>query len=362
MADLPKRIALVYDRINKWGGAEQVLLALHEIFPQAPLYTAVYNPGTAPWASVFPQIFTSFLQHFPLAKTHHEIYPWLTPMAFESFNFDRYEAVISVTSADAKGIITKPSTFHLCYCLTPTRYLWSHPAVPWPVSTYLKSWDTQASARPDSYLAISSTVKKRIKSFYGADSQVVYPPVAVEKFLIIKNLELKNKNYFLWVGRLVYHKLPEEMVALFNKLQQPLVMVGSGALESRLRRLASPHVKIVGSATPDQLVSYYHGAKALITLHEEDFGLIYVEAQAAGKPVLALNRGGVKDIVIPSQTGILSASLTDLAQSIINFDSYRFNPQLIVRNSMRFSKERFQKQFVKLFIGQWTKYKNISTS
>lgn len=120
MENLPGRVALVYDWVNTWGGAERVLLALHDLFPAAPLFTAVYNSRTAPWASVFPEVIPTFLNRFPRASASHELYPWLTPLAFESLDFRGYDAVISVTSADAKGIITSPSTFHLCYCLTPT--------------------------------------------------------------------------------------------------------------------------------------------------------------------------------------------------------------------------------------------------
>src|SRR3989339_757459 len=126
MEDLPKSIAIVYDRVNKLGGAEKVLMALHEIFPTAPLYTSVYDSKKAPWAKIFPAVVPSFLQRIPFLKDHHEIVPFLTPIAFESFNFNQFDAVISVSSADAKGIVTSPHTFHFCYCLTPTRYLWSH--------------------------------------------------------------------------------------------------------------------------------------------------------------------------------------------------------------------------------------------
>jgi len=169
------KVALVYDRVNKWGGAERVLLALHEIWPDAPLYTAVYDPKRAPWAKVF-DVRPSFLQHFPFAKSHHELYPWLTQMAFESFSFDEYDVVISVTSAEAKAIITKPRTLHVCYCLTPTRYLWSGYETyqettrglvkqlhRWMVP-HLRKWDMVASSRPDYYIAISKRVKERIEN------------------------------------------------------------------------------------------------------------------------------------------------------------------------------------------------------
>src|SRR3989344_7010145 len=152
------KVALVYDRVNKWGGAERVLLALHKIWPKAPLYTAVYDKKRATWAKVF-EVKPSFLQKFPFAVSFHEMYPWLTPIAFETFSFDSYDLVISVTSAEAKGIITKPHTIHICYCLTPTRYLWSgyndYFQDPFlrlaskPVISYLQWCDKAAAQRPD---------------------------------------------------------------------------------------------------------------------------------------------------------------------------------------------------------------------
>ncbi len=182
------RIALVYDRINKFGGAERVLLALHEIWPDAPLFTSVYHPQRASWADGF-KVIPSFLNKLPLARSRHEILPWLMPLAFESFEFDEFDVVISITSEFAKGIITKPHTFHLCYCLTPTRYLWSgyedyfqnraFKFFSQPVVSYLRTWDKIASQRPDEYLAISQEVKKRIKKYYDRDSAVIYPPHAL---------------------------------------------------------------------------------------------------------------------------------------------------------------------------------------
>src|SRR4030042_769573 len=192
-------IALVYDRINKFGGAERVLLALHEVWPDAPLFSAVYDPSRAQWANVF-RVKPSFLSSFPFAKRHHELYPWLTPMAFESFTFDPYDAVISVTSAEAKGILTKPTTLHICYCLTPTRYLWSGYGnytrestlgLPkWATggalsksSSLLRQWDGIASSRPDYYGAISRHVEERIRKYYTKGvEQVIYPPVDIRKF------------------------------------------------------------------------------------------------------------------------------------------------------------------------------------
>ncbi len=182
------KVALVYDRVNKWGGAERVLLALKSLFPDAPLYTSVYNSDNAKWAEVF-SVKSSFLQKFPGARKLHEYYAPLMPMAFESFDFSEFDAVISVTSEAAKGIITKPETFHLCVCLTPTRYLWSgydeyfkNPVlkfVSWPVVRYLKMWDKIAAQRPDQIVSISETVRDRVEKYYNRSSEVIYPPSSV---------------------------------------------------------------------------------------------------------------------------------------------------------------------------------------
>src|ERR1700689_2440230 len=168
------RVALVYDRINKWGGAERVLLALHKLFPKAPIFTSVYSPKKAPWADDM-DIHPSFLQKYPHAISHHELYPFLMPIAFERFSFTEYDLVISLTSEAAKGIITKPGTRHICYCLTPTRYLWSgykeyfkDPTLnilAAPVVSYLKKWDKVAAKRPDKFIAVSKEVQGRIKEY-----------------------------------------------------------------------------------------------------------------------------------------------------------------------------------------------------
>ena len=360
MANIPKRVALVYDRANKWGGAEQVLLSLHALFPTAPLFTSVYDPGPAVWAKVFPEVIPTFLQNFPLASSHHQLYLWATPLAFESLDFSDFDAVISITSADAKGIITRPETFHLCYCLTPTRYLWSHPAVPWPLSRYLKSWDQVASARPDAYVAISQTVQDRLTHYYNRPCHVVYPPVDIKKYETNSPVQ-KTDDYFLWVGRLVYHKQPDLLVKIFNDLNLPLIMVGTGRLDRSLRQLARPNITFTGHITDPELIQLYHQANAYVSVHEEDFGMSYVEAQACGIPVIAINRGGVRESVTNHKTGLLVDSLAQFKTAITNFDRNKFDPRFIISSSQRFSKSHFISEFAKVFTQEWTKYKSTST-
>ncbi len=366
MADLPKRIALVYDRVNKWGGAERVLLALHEMFPDAPLFTSVYNPETAGWAKIFPQVIPSFLQKFPYAKSHHEVFPWLTPLAFESLDLSDFDMVISVTSADAKGIITSPETFHLCYCLTPTRYLWSHEdfykkqtsVLTYPIFKYLKKWDKIASTRPDAYISISETVRARIHKYYDQESRVIYPPVDTEVFDIDSPKPLLE-NFFLYVGRLVAYKRAQILVDTFNELQLPLAIIGSGSLEATLRKTARDNVHFFSQITDQELTSYYQHARALIFFHEEDFGIVPIEAMAAGTPVIGLNRGGVSETVIHGVTGhLIDDSLESLNQTIASFDKDQFDATVIKAHAKKFSKHRFRIEFQKSATELWMKHKN----
>ncbi len=365
------KVALVYDRVNKWGGAERVLLALHGIFPDAPLYTSVYDSETAPWAKVYPAVIPSFLQKIPFAKDRHEHFPYMMPIAFESFNFDEYGLVISVTSEAAKGIITKPKTKHVCYCLTPTRYLWSgydtyflegsaERTLSKPVVGYLRMWDKIAAQRPDVMAAISKTVQNRIKKYYGRESEVIYPPVSFQ-FPTAKRVTLSNfqsifksqiSNFYLIVSRLVPYKKVDLAVEVFNQLGWPLVIVGTGSHEGRLKEMAKPNIKFVGQLTDRQLHDYYERCTALIMPQEEDFGIVSLEAQIRGKPVIAYKKGGASETVIDGRTGILfnEQSVGSLTSAIKRFKEMRFERDSCIENAKRFSKERFKKEFLSICI------------
>lgn len=354
------RVAIVYDRVNKWGGAERVLLALHEIFPEAPLYTSVYNANTALWAKVF-DVKSSFLQNIPFAKSRHEYFPFLMPIAFESFSFEEYDLVISITSEAAKGIITKPQTKHICLCLTPTRYLWSgykeyfknsfFRVIVFPFIQYLKTWDKIAAQRPDVYIAISEEVQKRIKKYYGRDSSVIYPPISLENVnrqpLSVKN---KEEDYFLVVSRLskfTSYKRVDLAVKAASKLGVRLVVVGEGNSRD-LQKIAGKTVTFVGKVSDEELAQYYKGCKALIFPGQEDFGLVMVEAQAFGKPVIAYKGGGALEIVKEGETGIFFDKQTteSLVEVLKTFDERVYNNQVCKTNAKRFSKEKFQQEIL----------------
>jgi glycosyltransferase involved in cell wall biosynthesis len=333
-----KKVALVYDWVDKWGGAERVLLTLHEMFPDAPLYTAVYNANNAPWAKVFPKIIA------PKIKFKHEWFPWLIPMIFETYNFDQYDLVISVSSFAAKGIITKPHTTHINYCLTPTRFLWSHSSLYGadnfgPFFEYLKSWDRVASNRPDKIIAISKTVQERISNFYQKDSDVVYPPVNTGFFVPDTN---PQTDYFLVVGRMESYKNGKKIIEIFNTQNIPLVVVGTGSIESELKSIAGPNITFAGQISDEKLLRYYQNCKALIFWHEEDFGIIPVEVMSCGKPVIGLDRGGVSETVIDRKTGVLvNDEINNLISAILSFDLHKFDSDIIRKRALEFSKAKF---------------------
>lgn len=354
------KTALVYDRVNKWGGAERVLLALHAIFPSAPIFTAVYDRRRASWADVFT-VHPSFLQRIPGAAGAHEPLPLLTPLAFESFDFEGYDLVISVTSAEAKNIITRPGTLHLCYCLTPTRYLWSgfdqykkQPglgAISGLASVglrmfapMLRRWDLIAASRPDYYVAISRHVKKRIEKYYHRDVEaVIYPPVDTKKFSP-RNGKGKNGEYFLTVSRLVSYKRLDVIIDAFNKLALPLVIIGNGRQKRELSAKAGPTVQIIDRyLTDSELVGYYEGCRAFVYAADEDFGLAAAEAQAIGKPVIAYRHSGVSEIVAEGVTGVLFDEQTPsaVANAVTQYMTMTISPVACRKQVLDMSEESF---------------------
>lgn len=369
------KLAFVYDRVNKWGGVERVLLDLHQVWPEAPLYTGVYNPQTAKWAQVF-KVKPSWLQKFPFAKSHHELYPWLTPLAFESFDFSEFDVVVSITSAEAKGIVTKPSVLHLCYCLTPTRYLWSHEkqyqdqpglgllsglgkATFKILKKPMKKWDLVASSRPDHYIAISQTVKKRIKKYYDRESWVIYPGIDIKKFSP-NSQNPKTQKYLLVVSRLVPYKNIDLAIRVANHLKKRLVVVGSGKDKRRLKKLAGPTVEFVGNLTDKRLISYYQNCQAVLVTGKEDFGLVSLEAQASGRPVVALKAGGVLETVVEGKTGIFfeKATVESLKKAVLKLETTQINAQKCLQNAKKFDKKRFKTKFKKRVEALWQKHQS----
>lgn len=349
------KTAIVYDRVNKWGGAERTLLALHEIYPEAHLFTSVYSAKKASWAKIFPKIVTSFLHRIPISRERHELLPFLMPLAFETLDLRNYDLVISVSSEAGKGVLVRPEAIHICYLLTPTRYLWSgyddyfkNPTlrkITQPVVKYLRRWDKISAHRPDHLIANSNEVKDRIKKYYGRESIVIHSPVEFEKFVIQE--PVKREDYFLYVSRLVPYKKADLAIEAFNELGMPLVIVGEGREKGRLKRLAKKNITFIDRLSDKELADYYKRAKAFIFPQIEDFGIVSLEAQAAGTPVIAFRGGGALDTVIEGKTGIFfdKQNKQSLIEAVKKFEKLTFNTQDLIENAKKFSKENFQKRF-----------------
>jgi glycosyltransferase involved in cell wall biosynthesis len=339
------RVALVYDRINKIGGAEQVLIAFSDLYPDADWYTSVWEPKKAPFSRNW-HIYTSWLSKIPFFRTHHELIPYLMPFVFESFDLSQYDLVISIGSAESKGIITRPGTIHLNYCLTPTRYLYSHqnsylsnPIYRF-IGNYLRKWDLVASTRPDEMIAISTQVKKRIKDVYKRDSDIIFPPVDTQRFKKKSAFMPTYSDYYLTVARLVPYKKIDVLVKAFNQNGKTLIIVGEGSEMYNLTRLAKDNIHLVGSVSDDELVGYYQHAKAFLHAGEEDFGISMCEAQSSGVPVIAYAKGGAADIVKNKKTGILieQASAGAIVQAVDMFETMNFDKAVCQSNAERFNK------------------------
>ncbi|HUW22003.1 MAG TPA: glycosyltransferase [Candidatus Bathyarchaeia archaeon] len=369
------RVALVYDRVNKWGGAERILLALQKIFPDAPLYTAVCDKQKAPWANKF-RVKTSFLQQLPFARRHHEFYPWLTPVAFELLDFSDFDIVITVTSAEAKGIITLPDTLHICYCLTPTRYLWSaysaYLSCPGfgkldflartslrTFRPYLLFWDKTAAQRPDLYLTISDNVRRRIVKYYHRDAEVIYPPINLGKFKIRnENLKIQASDFYLIVSRLVAYKRIDLAIKAFNRLKLPLKVVGIGSQLNELKKFAGSNIEFLGYLTEENLLRYYYGCKAVICPQEEDFGLVPLEAQACGKPVISYKKGGALETIIEGETGefFYPQTVEALMKAVRDSRGKVYSKTKCINNASSFDEQKFLLNFKKIVETKWQEY------
>ena len=369
-----KRIAIVYDWIDKWGGVERILLTFHEMFPNAIFYTSYFDKDSASWAKDL-NIKTSFLQKFPsfIKKSRILSFPFY-PFIFESFNFSNYDLVISVTSSFAKSIITKPGTRHVCYLLTPTRYFWSHrddylrnKLINYLISGYLdlfKKWDWVAGQRPDKIISISETVKNRCLKYYKRDSEVVYPGFDIDYWKNIKDQIskiketdqilkiLRSKKYFLVISRLEPYKKIDLVVKVFNKLKDVLVIVGEGTEEKKLKKMAGKNIIFLSKLSDEELGSLYLNAQALIMSQEEDFGYVSLEAQFFGCPVIAYKKGGALETVIDGKTGIFFANQNErsLRKAIEKFNKIKYNLKKSVlkfglENIKKFNKEKFINKF-----------------
>lgn len=353
------KVAIVHDWLTIYGGAESIIRILHELFPDAPIYTTVYNRENMPEDFKQMDIRSSFIQKLPFAKKKYTSYLPLMPYAFEQFDLSEYDLVISSNTSCSKGVLTGTGTLHICYCNTPMRYGWDfyHEYIRTknPVSRFfvawmmkgIRQWDRLSADRVDVFIANSYNVAKRIKKHYRRGSAVIYPPVRTQLF---RKSDIQE-DFYLVVSRLVPYKRVDLVVQAFNELRLPLKVIGNGSEYKKIAAIAGPGVELLGRLDDDAVLEYMCRCKAFLFPGEEDFGITPIEAQACGKPVIAYGKGGALETVIENETGVFfyEQSVNAVAAAVKKSEEIEFDADVIRKHSEKFSEERFVKE-LKTFI------------
>jgi glycosyltransferase involved in cell wall biosynthesis len=353
------KVALVHDWLNQRGGAENVLEVLVDMFPGTPIYTSIYWAGVMPPSYGQWNIHTSWLDRLPLIKAHHQPFLPLYPLAFQGFDLSGYDMVLSNKSGFCHGVRTPAAAEHICYCLTPTRYLWDFRTyvaregwgtlarllVP-PFLGPLRRWDLAAAARVTAFVAISRAIQTRISTLYHRESTIIYPPVDIGRFRPLSD----HHDYFLIVSRLVPYKRIGLAVEACTRLGLPLVVIGEGRDRARLEAVAGPTVRFLGRASDADRARYMSLCRAFLFPGHEDFGIAPVEAQASGRPVIAYAGGGALDTVVEGETGAFFREPTTeaLVEALARFDERNYDPVIIRRNAERFDTAVFKHRLMGL--------------
>ena len=356
-----QQMAFVVDALPAMGGGERTLFAALELFPQADVFTLIYNKNAfreTPIAN--KEIITSYLDKLPFAQAHHRLLLPLMPSAIERFDLCKYDVIVSFSYAVAHGVHVNNGTRHVSYTYTPMRYAWSDinldgthshkNAMLNLVMDHFRTWDKAASSRVQEFAAISQGIAKRIQSAYQRKARVIYPPVEVERF----HPNGQRGDYFVTLSRLVAHKRIDLVVEAFSQLNLPLKIIGDGPEKKRLQRRATPNIEFLGYQSDETVAQLVSQARGFVCAAEEDFGIAIVEAQAAGCPVITYKAGGALETVIDGVTGLFFeeqsvASLSDAIQRF-NESGFCFHRGDMTDNAQRFSKQHFTKSFQE-FIG-----------
>jgi len=358
---------LIHDWLVTFGGAERVLDAIFSLYP-SPICTLIERKGVFKQAS-FAQakIMTSFIQNLPFALKGYRNYLPFFPKAIERFDVGEYDVVLSSSHAVAKGVVIQDGQMHICYCHTPMRYAWDlqeqymsdlsgvkEVLARWMLA-YLRKWDVNSASRVTHYIGNSHYVAERIKRVYGRDAAVIYPPVQVDEIRV----QEEKSHYYLAMSRLVPYKRIDLIVEAFAHLpDKKLLVIGDGPEMEKIKRLAGKNVELLGYQSDEKVREYLGKAKALIFAADEDFGIVPVEAQAAGTPVVAYGKGGVLETVIDGKTGVFfeEQTVSSLIGALEKFDKLLFNPQVIRQNAERFNGARFKREFKQFVEKRWEEF------
>ncbi len=348
------KIALVHDWLNQIGGAENVLEAMVVLYPGAPVYTSMYAPDRMPDRYRTWDIRTTWMDRLPGIHVHHQPYLPVYPLAWSQLYLGEYDVVLSNKSGFCHGVQVD-GALHICYCLAPTRYLWqldhyiereglsaATAAILRPVVRLLRRWDYEAAQRVDHFIAISSEIQQRIDRFYNRQSVIIYPPVETARFVPAGRTE----DYYLVVSRLIPYKRVDLAVQACTRLDRPLIVAGDGRDRERLEAMAGPTVTFLGRVPDAELPDLMARCRAFIFPGLEDFGIAPVEAQAAGRPVIAYRGGGALDTVVEGETGLFfdRQSVDALCQALERFETLHFDPSRCRANAGRFDRAVFDRE------------------
>jgi glycosyltransferase involved in cell wall biosynthesis len=361
------KLALVHDWLNQIGGAEDVLDTLVKLYPDSPLYTSIYAPDLMPERYRQWDIRTLWLDRMPAIHRHHQPYLPFYPLAWSGLDLSAYDVVLSNKSGFCIGLQHGENTLHICYCLAPTRYVWQIDSyiaregfgkplelALRPVIAALRRWDYNAAQRVNHFIAISTEIQERIKTYYGRDSVVIFPPVDTTRFQPSATVE----DYFLIVSRLIPYKRIDLAVQAATRLGLPLKIGGKGRDLERLKAMAGPTVEFLGYVPDDQLPDLMARCKAFLFPGLEDFGITPVQAQAAGRPVIAFGGGGALDTVIPGKTGELFYEMTvdSLAAVMQQFDAKNYGSSVIRAHAEQFDTAVFNQQMSSFVEQSWDSF------
>jgi glycosyltransferase involved in cell wall biosynthesis len=368
------KVAIVADWLTDRGGAERTILAMHDVFPKADIFTTVYDPEVMGPEFSRLNITTSFLQWIPGAKKHRKKMINLMPMGIEDLDLRGYDVVISSSSAVGHGAITHPETLHICYCHNPMRFCWDgcqqyvsnsgfskwmKMLIPL-LLTPVRVWDYWAADRPDIYVANSKFVQKRIQKYFRQPSELIYPPVETSRFRTAHADE--SKEFYLVVSRLVEFKRVDLAIEACNKMKKTLKIVGTGSYAAELEAMAGPTVELLGYVEDVEVAALMRECKALIFTQIEDFGITPLEVMASGRPVIAYKAGGALETVIHGRTGMFFEEQTveSLSAVIEEFEDFTFDPEKLQAHANTFSYERFCREFKEFVEEKWMKFsKNL---
>lgn len=368
-----QNVALIHDWLTNYGGSERCLTEFIKIFPATPIYTTVWNQKQVPQFQT-EQVFPSWLQNVPGSKHFHPFFfPWM-PRIFEDLDLQQYDLILSSSHSCAKGIIPRPDALHICYCYTPTRYLWDlapqylensqsyfpgwrhlRKALISRRMHHLRQWDRLAAERVDAFIACSHFIKQRIEKYYRRSSTVIYPPVNIASFHRAK--ENDKEDYFLIISRFVPYKRIDLAIQACQQLNLPLKIVGSGPQYHELRRLvrSTDQIEFVGNVDEAEKRELLAKSRGYLFPALEDFGITAVEAQASGVPVIALGRGGSAETVEHNVTGIHfpEQTLESITQALQSFHAKNFDPQVLREKVQRFDTSHFHRRIRQFVEQQW---------